>query len=224
MSLSSILNQPGAHDAPLIALEGVSKTYGGQDGDATTVALADVSLAIEAGEFVCLTGPSGSGKSTLLNVIGCLTRPSAGACRIDGRDVSALSGDDLAALRRDVFGFVFQRANLLDEASSLANVELPAAYRGTRAQERRRRALELLASLGLAEQAPQRAGDLSGGQRQRVGIGSPTCASPPSKSKRAGASPSKQRTASSRSTCSAGATQRCRMRGTRSTRLPRAAT
>ena len=152
----SSLNQRGANDTPLIALGGVSKTFGGQDGSAATVALADVSLAIEAGEFVCLTGPSGTGKSTLLNVIGCLTRPSAGWYRIDGRDVSDCNGDELAALRRDMFGFVFQRANLLDETSALANVELPAAYRGTRARERRQRALELLASLGLAEQAPQR--------------------------------------------------------------------
>ena len=89
-----------------------------------------MSLAVGRGEFVCLCGPSGSGKSTLLNVIGCLTRPTAGKYRLDGRDVSGLNEDQRAALRRDVFGFVFQRANLLEDASALDNVEIPAIYRG----------------------------------------------------------------------------------------------
>ena len=156
----------------MIALEGVSKVYGASAGGAAaaTAALTDVSLAIGRGEFVCLRGPSGSGKSTLLNVIGCLTRPTAGRYRVDGRDVSDLTEDQLAALRRDAFGFVFQRANLLDDASVLDNVEMPAIYRGVGRRARRQRVLELLSSRGVGDRAHHLASELSGGERQRVGI------------------------------------------------------
>ena len=156
----------------MIALEDVAKAYGLGAGDAAppTVALADVTLAIGQGEFVCLCGPSGSGKSTLLNIIGCLARPTAGMYRLDGRAVGGLNEDQLAALRRDVFGFVFQRANLLDDASALDNVEVPAIYRGVGRRARRRRALDLLRRLGVGDQAQYAASELSGGQRQRVGI------------------------------------------------------
>ena len=164
--------EPASAVGDLIALEGVSKVYGvaTEGAVAPTAALTDVSLVVGRGEFVCLRGPSGSGKSTLLNVIGCLTRPSAGKCRVDGRDVSDLTEDQLAALRRDAFGFVFQHANLLDDASALDNVEIPAIYRGVGRRDRRQRAVDLLGSLGVGDKARHLASELSGGERQRVGI------------------------------------------------------
>ena len=154
---------------PLLQLEGVAKTYASGDGEPVQ-ALAGVSLSIEHGEFVAIMGQSGSGKSTLMNLLGCLDTPSSGHYRVNGVDVATLSGDALAALRRDTFGFVFQRYNLMNSVSAAENVELPAIYAGTPRQERRARALQLLEQLGLAGRGRHRPNQLSGGQQQRVSI------------------------------------------------------
>lgn len=155
-------------DAPLIELQGVSRIYG--SGEQVLRALDDVSLTVRRGEFVAIMGTSGSGKSTLMNILGCLDRPSEGEYRVEGRDVSELGPDELAALRRDTFGFVFQRYNLLPTSTASENVEIPAIYAGVGKAERSRRAHELLTALGLGERADHRPGELSGGQQQRVSI------------------------------------------------------
>jgi ABC-type lipoprotein export system ATPase subunit len=149
-------------------LEKISKIY--QTGSVRFPALHDVSLTIAAGEFVAIVGASGSGKSTLLNVIGCLDRPNAGIYRFDGQDVSRLNRTELAHLRNQKLGFVFQNFNLLPRHSALENVELPLLYAGVAAGERRRRAQELLTSLGLGDKVNQKPTELSGGQQQRVAI------------------------------------------------------
>ena len=155
--------------SPLIELRGVDRIFEDEDGVRTQV-LADVTLAIEAGEMVCITGPSGAGKSTLLNILGCLDRPSAGEYRFDGRDVTVLDADALARLRRNEFGFVFQAFNLLESATSQQNVELPARYLGLGAEPARARARKLLESLGLSERLDHRPSELSGGEQQRTSI------------------------------------------------------
>ncbi|HET6221918.1 MAG TPA: MacB family efflux pump subunit [Dongiaceae bacterium] len=152
----------------LLQLAGVSKVY--NNGVAEVRALDDVSLEIQAGEFVAIMGQSGSGKSTLMNILGCLDRPSAGSYRVGGRDVADLDKDELAALRRDSFGFVFQRYNLMATATAAENVEIPAIYAGRPRRERAERAQALLQRLGLGERATHRPGELSGGQQQRVSI------------------------------------------------------
>ena len=154
--------------SPLLDLEGVSRTFAG-DG-VETEALADIDLHVCAGEFVCLTGPSGSGKTTLMNILGCLDRPTAGTYRIDGEDVTSLPSDDLARLRRETFGFVFQNYNLLESATARDNVELPAIYTGRTRGERQRRARDILESIGLGDRLEHRAAELSGGEQQRVAI------------------------------------------------------
>ncbi|MBI1366220.1 MAG: MacB family efflux pump subunit [Alphaproteobacteria bacterium] len=152
----------------LLELDAVERYYGADD---TTVrALDDVTLKIEAGEFVAIIGQSGSGKSTLMNIIGCLDRPTGGTYRVRGVDVAGLEPDALAAMRRDTFGFVFQRYNLLTNATALENVEIPAIYAGASLAERERRARELLAKLGLEGRMRHKPGELSGGQQQRVSI------------------------------------------------------
>ena len=135
----------------LLALDGVSKVY--RNGTAEIRALDSVSLEIRAGEFVAIMGQSGSGKSTLMNIIGCLDRPSRGSYQVGGRDVADLSADELAALRRDTFGFVFQRYNLLATATAAENVEIPAIYAGRSWRERTARAQALLQRLGLGDRA-----------------------------------------------------------------------
>lgn len=152
----------------LLHLSKVSRHYG--EGEARVVALDHVDLEIHAGEFVAIVGQSGSGKSTMMNILGCLDRPSSGRYAVLGRDVASLSPDELAALRRDAFGFVFQRYNLLTDASAAENVEIPAAYAGLGKRERRAQAMKLLGKLGLAERAGHRPSQLSGGQAQRVAI------------------------------------------------------
>ncbi|EKV29780.1 Macrolide export ATP-binding/permease protein MacB [Caenispirillum salinarum AK4] len=154
--------------APLIELSDITKTY--RSGDVETPVLHGVSLSIRAGEFVAILGASGSGKSTLMNILGCLDRPSGGRYRVAGTDVATLDRDALAALRRDVFGFVFQQYNLLPNATAAENVEIPAIYAGRPARERSERARALLARLGLGDRADHRPGQLSGGQQQRVSI------------------------------------------------------
>ena len=152
----------------LVQLRGLCKTYhlAGQD----VAVLKDVTLDIHEGEFVAIVGQSGSGKTTLMNLIGCLDTASAGAYRFDTEDVTRLDSDGLAALRRDSMGFVFQRYNLLGNASATENVEIPAIYAGVAAGQRHKRACELLTTLGLADRLDHRPSQLSGGQQQRVCI------------------------------------------------------
>ncbi|BCJ92084.1 macrolide export ATP-binding/permease protein MacB [Terrihabitans soli] len=152
---------------PLIALDGIRKTYG---GEVPVEVLRGITLRIYPGEFVAIMGASGSGKSTLMNLLGCLDRPSSGTYHFAGKDVSHFDRDELARLRRDEFGFVFQSYNLIPAATAVENVEVPAIYAGVDAPERHRRAAELLTSLGLAERLNHRPNQLSGGQQQRVSI------------------------------------------------------
>ena len=161
---------PQARDGetPLIELRGVTKTY--RNGELETRVLHGIDLTIYEGEFVAIMGASGSGKSTLMNILGCLDKPSTGSYHFLGRDVSALSRDELALLRRDDFGFVFQSYNLIASANAAENVEVPAMYSGQPAAERHARAAALLGELGLAERLHHRPNQLSGGQQQRVSI------------------------------------------------------
>ncbi|RFZ86871.1 MacB family efflux pump subunit [Shinella sp. WSJ-2] len=152
----------------LISLKDVTKTFF-NDGFAVEV-LHGVSLDIEAGEFVAIIGQSGSGKSTLMNILGCLDQPTSGEYRIDGEPVSDFETDELAALRRRTFGFVFQSYNLIPTASARENVEVPAIYAGLPARERQERADMLLSSLKLGDRLDHRPNQLSGGQQQRVSI------------------------------------------------------
>ena len=154
-----------------LEVAGVGRAHGDAGGhDAPVRALADVSLTIDAGEFVCVTGPSGSGKSTLLHILGCLDRATEGAYRVSGEDVAGLDVDGLARLRRTAFGFVFQASHLLPGRSARANMRLAAQYAGVSPAEADQRADELLASLGLQDRADNAAEDLSGGEQQRVAI------------------------------------------------------
>jgi len=153
---------------PLIELRGAVRSYGA--GDQLVLALNGVDLAICAGEMVALMGASGSGKSTLLNILGCLDRLSSGSYRVAGRDTAGLDADALAELRREHFGFVFQRYNLLGQLTALANVETPAIYAGVAPDLRHARAKALLARLGLGDRLSHYPNQLSGGQQQRVSI------------------------------------------------------
>lgn len=155
---------------PLIELQGIRRTYGGENGAPAVDVLRGISLSIQAGEFVAIVGTSGSGKSTLMNMLGCLDRPSAGSYRFAGEDVAAFDGDQLAWLRREAFGFVFQGYHLIATESARENVEVPAIYAGMPAEQRRERASALLRRLGLDERLEHRPGQLSGGQQQRVSI------------------------------------------------------
>ena len=157
-----------AATGPLIRMEGVTKTY--DSGELAVQALRGIDLVIEEGGMVAVIGPSGSGKSTLMHIIGCLDAPSSGAYRLEGRDVSELSSFQLAAIRNQKVGFVFQTFNLLPKASLLRNVELPLLYAGVNGAERKEHALEVLRRVGLADRAKHRPSELSGGQRQRAAI------------------------------------------------------
>ncbi|WP_461436669.1 MacB family efflux pump subunit [Marinobacter nauticus] len=153
---------------PLIELHGITRSFG--EGELAVPVLKGIDLKIWPGEFVAIMGPSGSGKSTLMNILGCLDQPSAGQYRFNGRDVSALDRDELARLRRDAFGFVFQSYNLLPGMTARENVEIPAIYAGMAPAERHARAERLLTGLGLGERLSHRPAQLSGGQQQRVSI------------------------------------------------------
>jgi putative ABC transport system ATP-binding protein len=153
---------------PIIETRGLTKVFG-SNGTAVH-ALSGIDLTVNSNEFVALVGPSGSGKSTLMAIIGCLDSPTAGSYALDGTNVEGLSGAALARTRNEKIGFVFQSYNLLPKASITRNVELPLLYAGVGRKERRRRALELLERVGIAEKANVLPGVLSGGQRQRVAI------------------------------------------------------
>ena len=155
----------------LIDVQELTKVYGIDDAEVR--ALDGVSATVNRGEFVAVMGPSGSGKSTLMNILGCLDRPSGGAYLLDGRDVSGLSKNELAAVRNQKIGFVFQSFNLLPRLSALRNVALPMLYNGLEplnADERERRAAAALESVGLGNRLHHRPNQLSGGQQQRVAI------------------------------------------------------
>ena len=153
---------------PLIQLENVRRYYGA--GDTEVRALDGVSLTINPGEFVAIVGQSGSGKSTLMNILGCLDRPTDGVYTVRGESISRLNADELASLRRETFGFIFQRYNLLASVTASENVEIPAVYAGLGQEERRTKAKELLARLGLGDRTGHKPGELSGGQQQRVAV------------------------------------------------------
>ncbi len=153
----------------VIETRALSKIYAA-GSEAEVVALKDVNLKIEHGEFVAIMGPSGSGKSTLMNLIGCLDTPTSGMYLCDGVDVATLDAEERAALRRDKIGFIFQGFNLLSRMSALDNVAMPLSYARVPPAERRRLAAEALTAVGLGERMQHRPSELSGGQQQRVAI------------------------------------------------------
>ncbi|CAI1685306.1 Macrolide export ATP-binding/permease protein MacB [Serratia entomophila] len=152
----------------LIELKNISRTYT-NGGQALTV-LKEINLTIAAGELVAIIGTSGSGKSTLMNIMGCLDVPDRGDYYIGGQNAAHLSPDELARLRREHIGFIFQRYHLMPDLSALGNVEIPAIYANTQRDQRRQHAAQLLARLGLAGREHHKPGELSGGQQQRVSI------------------------------------------------------
>src|SRR5215813_12971748 len=152
----------------IIETQGLTKTFG--NNGAAVHALRGIDLTVERGEFVALIGPSGSGKSTLMAILGCLDSPTSGRYLLDGEPVEGLSGPELAQIRNEKVGFVFQNYNLLPKASIARNVELPLLYAGASRKQRRKRALELLERVGIPEKANVLPAVLSGGQRQRVSI------------------------------------------------------
>jgi putative ABC transport system ATP-binding protein len=152
----------------LIHTRELVKTY--RMGESEIRALDRVSVDIAEGEFVAVMGPSGSGKSTFMNVLGCLDRPTSGEYALQGRNISALAGDELAAVRNRHIGFVFQQFNLLARTPAAENVELPLVYAGISSKERKQKALAMLERVGLADRAHHHPAQLSGGQQQRVAI------------------------------------------------------
>jgi len=152
----------------LIETQDLWKTY--VMGDEEIHALRGVSIQIERGEYVAIMGPSGSGKSTLMNLIGCLDTPSRGSYLLNGKEVAAMNDDELAQIRNEEIGFVFQTFNLLPRATALHNVELPLIYAGVSAKVRQERARQALDKVDLIPRASHRPNELSGGQRQRVAI------------------------------------------------------
>ncbi|MGC4071839.1 MAG: ABC transporter ATP-binding protein [Nibricoccus sp.] len=157
-----------ADSTPLIELRDLTKTYG--QGDAAFQALRGVNLTINRGEFVAVMGPSGSGKSTLMNTLGCLDTPTTGNYRYESISVETLDNNQRSLLRRHALGFVFQGFNLLARTSALENVELPLLYRGLSRSDRREKARQALASVGLPDKLRNTPAELSGGQQQRVAI------------------------------------------------------
>ena len=153
---------------PIIETQGLTKTFG--SNGVAVHALRGVDLTVERGEFLALIGPSGSGKSTLMAILGCLDTSTSGTYALDGQRVNGLSGSELAKIRNEKVGFIFQLYNLLPKASVQRNVELPMLYAGVPRKERRRRAMELLERVGIPEKARSLPGTLSGGQRQRVAV------------------------------------------------------
>jgi len=155
-------------ERPLLRLAGVWRSY--PSGDHPIDALKNINLTIRAGEMVAIIGQSGSGKSTLMNILGCLDKPTQGRYRVAGRNVQKMTPDELAALRREHFGFIFQRYHLLPDLDARGNVEVPAVYAGRSARNRRDRSTALLGRLGLADRMTHHPNQLSGGQQQRVSV------------------------------------------------------
>ena len=155
-------------EQPVLDVRGVTKTYG--MGETEVQALRGMSLTVRRGEYLAIMGSSGSGKSTLMNILGCLDIPTSGRYLLDGVDVSRLTDRQLALVRNRRIGFVFQAFNLIPRTSALSNVELPLAYAGMKAAERRRRAMAALSMVGLADRARHEPNQLSGGQQQRVAV------------------------------------------------------
>jgi putative ABC transport system ATP-binding protein len=161
---------------PVLDIRRVTKTYG--DGDTAVHALGGVTLTVGRGDYVAIMGSSGSGKSTLMNILGCLDIPTTGRYLLDGIDVSELTDRQLALVRNRRIGFVFQSFNLIPRTTALANVELPLAYAGLKAPERRARARAALDMVGLADRADHVPNQLSGGQQQRVAVARALVAAP----------------------------------------------
>jgi putative ABC transport system ATP-binding protein len=159
---------PGTSGGVVIELERVTKVY--RTGSIAVAALRGISLTIAQGEYVAVIGPSGSGKSTLMHILGCLDTPTSGTYRLAGENVSGMSEAALAEVRNRRIGFVFQQFNLLASMSAWQNVELPLVYAGVPRVERKQRALDALARVGLAGRVHHRPGELSGGQQQRVAV------------------------------------------------------
>jgi putative ABC transport system ATP-binding protein len=166
-ALPEYVEEPVTEKA-LIQLENVTKTY--DAGENAVQALRGIDVAIEKGEFVAIIGPSGSGKSTLMHILGCLDSPTEGKYWLDGDDVATLTARELARIRNQRVGFVFQTFNLLPRATILKNVELPLLYAGISRDQRRERGMAALERVGLGNRAKHRPNELSGGQRQRVAI------------------------------------------------------
>lgn len=160
----------------IITIEHIAKIY--QVGLEEVHALRDVSLTIDKNEYVAIMGPSGSGKSTLMNILGCLDTPTKGLYTFSGNNVSDMDDNDLAAIRNREIGFVFQTFNLLTRSDALHNVELPLIYAGVGKEERRERAKEALAQVGLEDRMDHKPNELSGGQRQRVAVARALVTSP----------------------------------------------
>jgi len=157
-----------SEQALAVEAKGLQKVY--KQGHVEVHALGGVDLGIEPGEFTALAGPSGSGKTTLLNLVGALDRPSGGSIKVGGQDLAALSAAELARMRRDHIGFVFQAYNLLPVLSALENAELVLELQGMPRAECRKKAVEMLEAVGLGEMLHRRPGELSGGQQQRVAV------------------------------------------------------
>jgi putative ABC transport system ATP-binding protein len=153
---------------PIIQISNITKSY--KLGGETVHALNNVSLEISKGEFLAIIGPSGSGKSTLMNMIGCLDRPDSGRYLLDGKEIGKMNDNQLATIRNQKIGFIFQNFNLLTKLTALENVELPLLYAGISGKERREMALESLEKVGLANRSGHLPTQLSGGQQQRVAI------------------------------------------------------
>jgi len=155
-------------EKPVVRVQNATKEY--QLGKTTILALRGVSLEVRRGEFVCVAGPSGSGKTTLLNLIGCLDQPTSGKVEIEGREVTSLPSHELARIRRQRIGFIFQTFSLIPVLSAYENVEFPLVLRGDHARQQGERVRQILEAVGLEEVSDHRPDELSGGQQQRVAI------------------------------------------------------
>ncbi|ANB56986.1 ABC transporter family protein [Anoxybacillus sp. B7M1] len=162
---------------PIIEIQNMTKTY--RLGGEVVQALQGISLQIHSGDFLAIVGPSGSGKSTFMNMIGCLDRPDAGSYFLDGKEIARLNDNELAAIRNEKIGFIFQNFFLLPRLTALENVELPLLYRGMKIKERQQIAQECLKKVGLIERAHHLPSQLSGGQQQRVAIARALVGNPP---------------------------------------------